>query len=159
MLRLNKLSDYALVVMQYVASHPTEPLHTTRELAKATHLPAPTVVKILKLLLDSDLLISQRGINGGYALARPSSQISIAEIVEAVEGAMGFTECHTSPGRCDLEGRCRIQVNTRIISKMIRQTLSAISLADLAALRSVAVKSPSRTSLITSITMRPGAVQ
>lgn len=159
MLRLNKLTDYALVVMQYVASHPREPLHTTRELAKATHLPATTVVKILKLLLDSDLLISQRGMNGGYTLARPASQISIAEIVEAVEGAMGFTECQTSPGRCDLEGRCRIQVNTRIISQMIRQTFSAISLADFTTLRSVVVKSPKRTSLITSITMHPGAVQ
>lgn len=159
MLRLNKLSDYALVVMQYVASHPMESLHTTRELAKAIHLPATTVVKLLKLLLDGNLLVSQRGMNGGYALARPSSQISIAEIVEAVEGAMGFTECHTSPGRCDLEGRCRIQVNARIISQMIRQTLGAISLADLTTLRSVVVKSPNRTSLITSITMRPGAVQ
>ncbi len=159
MLRLNKLSDYALVVMQYVASHPLESLHTTRELAKATHLPATTVVKILKLLLDSDLLISQRGINGGYALARPSSQISIAEIVEAIEGVMGFTECHTSPGHCDLEGRCRIQVNASIISQMIRQTFSAISLADFTVLRSVVVKSPNRNSLIASITMRPGAVQ
>lgn len=159
MLRLSKLSDYALVVMQYVSSHPAEALHTTRELATATHLPPTTVVKLLKLLLDADLLTSQRGMNGGYALSRSSSQISIAAIIEAVEGKMGFTECQTSPGRCDLEGRCRIQVNTRIISQMIRQTLGAISLADLTALRGVMVKSPSRTSLITSITMRPGAVQ
>ena len=159
MLRLNKLSDYALVVMQYVASHPTASLHTTRELAKATHLPATTVVKLLRLLLDGNLLISQRGMNGGHALARPSSQISIAEIVGAIEGPVGFTECYISPGSCDLEGRCRIQVNTRIISQMIQQTLSAISLADLATLRGVVVRSPNRTSLIASITMHPGAVQ
>ena len=159
MLRLNKLSDYALVVMQYVSSHPASALHTTRELAKATHLPTTTVVKLLKLLLDADLLTSRRGVNGGYTLSRSASQISITAIIEAVEGRMGFTECQTSPGLCDLEGRCRIQVNARIISEMICQTLSAISLADLTALRSVAIKSPSRTSLIASITMRPGAVQ
>lgn len=159
MFRLNKLADYALVVMQYVASHPEEPLHTTRSLAKATHLPATTVVKVLKLLLDSKLLISHRGVNGGYALTRPPSQISVAEIVEAIEGPMGFTECDTAPGRCDLEGRCAIQFNTRVIGKMVQQTLHSISLSDLTALHSVIVKSPNPKSLITAITLRPGALQ
>lgn len=159
MFRLNKLADYALIVMQYVATHPGEPLHTTRSLAKATHLPATTVVKVLKLLLDSGLLISHRGVNGGYALTRSPSQISIAEIVEAIEGPVGFTECDTAPGRCDLEGRCPIQSNTRVIGKMVQQTLHSISLSNLTALHSVVVKAPNRGSLITSITLRPGAVQ
>lgn len=159
MFRLNKLADYALVVMQYVASHPDEPLYTARSLAKATHLPVPTVVKVLKGLLEHGLLISHRGVKGGYASARPATQISLAEIIEAIEGPMGFTECAITPGRCDLEGRCRIQANTRIIGQMIEQTLKSISLADLTALLRVAARAPNHRSLITSIALRSGGVQ
>jgi FeS assembly SUF system regulator len=159
MFRLNKLADYALVVMQYVASHPDERLYTARSLAKATHLPVPTVVKVLKGLLDHDLLVSHRGVKGGYAPARSATQISVAEIIEAIEGPMGFTECAIAPGRCDLEGRCRIEANTRIIGQMMQQTLKSISLSDLTALLSVAARAPNRRSLITSITLRPGGVQ
>jgi len=159
MFRLNKLADYALVVMQYVATHPNEPPYTARSLAKATHVPAPTVVKVLKGLLDHDLLVSHRGVKGGYAPARPATQISIAEIIEAIEGPMGFTECAIAPGRCDLEGRCRIQANTRIIGEMMHQTLKSISLSDLTALRSIATRVPNRESLVTSITLRSGRVQ
>lgn len=159
MFRLNKLADYALVVMQYVASSPNEPLHTARSLAKATHLPVPTVVKVLKGLLDHGLLVSRRGVKGGYAAARSAKQISVADIIEAIEGPMGFTECAVAPGRCDLEGRCRIQANTRIISQMMQQTLEGISLSDLNALLSVAARVPNRTSLITSITLRSRGVQ
>jgi DNA-binding IscR family transcriptional regulator len=72
---------------------------------------------------------------------------------------MGFTECAIAPGRCDLEGRCRIEANTRIIGQMMEQTLKSISLADLTALLSVAARPPNRRSLITSITLRPGGVQ
>jgi len=91
MFRLNKLTDYALVVMQYLAGHPEEALHTARSLAKATNLPVPTVVKLLKELQDNGLLVSYRGAKGGYAPSRSPSQISVAEIIEAIEGSMGFT--------------------------------------------------------------------
>lgn len=159
MFRLNKLADYALVVMQYVASHPDERLYTARSLAKATHLPVSTVVKVLKALLDHELLISHRGVKGGYASARSPSQISVAEIIEAIEGPMGFTECAVVPGRCELEGRCRIQANTQIIGQMMEQTLKSISLSDFTALLSVAAKAPIRKGLITSITLPSGGVQ
>jgi FeS assembly SUF system regulator len=131
MFRLNKLTDYALVVMQHVASHPEEPLHTARGLAAATELPVPTVVKILKELLDHRLLVSHRGVKGGYAPARCPSEISVAEIVEAFEGSIGFTECATAPGRCDLEGRCKVQSNSAVIGRALQQALGSITLSDL----------------------------
>ena len=159
MFRLNKLADYALVVMQYVASHPEERLHTARSVATATHLPAPTVVKTLRVLLDHNLLISHRGAKGGYAPARPSSQISLSEIIEAIEGPMGFTECATAPGRCGLEGRCRIQTNSRVIGHILQQTLGNISLSDLTALRNIEPRVPNRRGNLTSITLNSGRVQ
>jgi FeS assembly SUF system regulator len=133
MFRLNKLTDYALVVMQHVASHPEEPLHTARGLAAATELPVPTVVKILKELLDHRLLVSHRGVKGGYAPARKPSDISVAEIIEAFEGSIGFTECATAPGRCELEGRCKVQDNSVIIGQVLQRALGNISLSDMTA--------------------------
>jgi FeS assembly SUF system regulator len=133
MFRLNKLTDYALVVMQYVASHPEEPLHTARGVAAATELPVPTVVKVLKELLDHRLLVSHRGVKGGYAPARLPSQISVAEIIEAFEGSIGFTECATAPGRCELEGRCNVQDHSVIIGHALQKALGNITLSDLAA--------------------------
>lgn len=159
MFRLNKLADYALVVMQYIASSPEPPPYTARTLAKATHIPVPTVVKVLKSLLEHGLLVSYRGIRGGYAPARPAAQISVAQIIEAIEGPLGFTECAIAPGQCELEGRCRIQANTRIIGQMMQETLRSISLSDLSALLSAAASASRRKGLITSITMPSGRVQ
>lgn len=157
MFRLNKLTDYALVVMQYVARHPEEPLHTARGLAAATDLPVPTVVKILKELLDHRLLVSHRGVKGGYAPARLPSQISVAEIVEALEGSFGFTECVTAPGRCELEGRCDVQDHSVIIGLALQKALENITLSDLAATLHPIASARSRkrrnhSNIVTSIT-------
>lgn len=157
MFRLNKLTDYALVVMQYVASHPEEPLHTARGLAAATELPVPTVVKVLKELLDHKLLVSHRGVKGGYAPARLPSQISVAEIIEAFEGSIGFTECATAPGRCELEGRCNVQDHSVIIGHALQKALGNITLSDLAAKVGPAATRRSRgnrnhSNIVTSIT-------
>ena len=151
MFRLNKLTDYALVVMQYVASHPEEPLHTARGLAAATKLPLPTVVKILKELLDHRLLVSHRGVKGGYAPARLPSQISVAEIIEALEGSIGFTECATAPGRCELEGRCKVQDNSVIIGQALHKALGDISLFDLTARLDAGARPRKQSNVVTSI--------
>src|SRR6185437_1836308 len=157
--RLNKLADYALVVMEYVTSHPEGHPHTARSVAEATHLPAPTVVKILKKLVDSNLVISQRGVKGGYTAARNSALTSVAEVIEAMDGPMGLTECATAPGRCELEGRCRIEANVRVIGRVLRQTLRGISLSDLTALLNVTPKLPNPKNILTSISLSSGGVQ
>ncbi|HET8638289.1 MAG TPA: SUF system Fe-S cluster assembly regulator [Acidobacteriaceae bacterium] len=159
MFRLNKLADYGLVVMEYVASQPEGHLHTARSVAEATHLPAPTVVKILKKLLDRGLLVSHRGVKGGYMAARASSLISVAEVIEAIDGPLGLTECATAPGRCELEGRCRIEANFRVIGRLLHQTLRGISLSDLTALLNVTPKLPNPKNILTSISLSSGGVQ
>lgn len=154
MFRLNKLADYALVVMEYIASRPEEELHTARSLADATHLPMPTVVKLLKKLSDRDLLVSHRGVKGGYTLPRHANAISLVEVIEAIEGPLGFTQCATRPGQCELEGICRLQNNFGVIGRVIRQTLSSINLSDLTRLLNVAAKVPTHGNVLTSITLR-----
>lgn len=159
MFRLNKLTDYGLVVMQYLGSRPKAALHTTRELVAATQLPPATVVKILKALLDHKLLISYRGIKGGYALARPPSEISLAEVVEALEGPIGFTECATAPGYCGLEGICGVQRNSHVISRALQQTLEGITVSDLATSLRLGTRAPSHGHVLTAITLGTGRVQ
>jgi FeS assembly SUF system regulator len=131
MFRLNKLTDYAVVVMTYIAGCPEPPLHTARELAGSTQLPLATVGKVLRSLLDHRLVISHRGMKGGYALARPAREISMAEIIGAFEGPIGFTECNTTPGCCDLEPSCTVRYNSGIIGKALQHALESIRLSDL----------------------------
>lgn len=159
MLRLNKLTDYSLALMEYVASHPEPGLHTARGIADATHIPQPTVIKILRRLSERGLLKSHRGIKGGYSLTRPPARISLADVIEAMEGPMGFTECATLPGRCELEGRCRVKANFRVIGSVIRQTLGNISLSDLTTLLNMATRMPNRKNIISAITLSSGGVQ
>src|SRR5215471_17409204 len=104
MIRLAKLTDYGLVLMTIMARQSLAANHTARDLAASSRLPLPTVSKVLKQLLQSGLLISHRGTKGGYGLAKSPADISVAEIVTAMEGPIALTECSTdTTGLCDLE--------------------------------------------------------
>lgn len=131
MLRLNKLTDYAIVLMTYIASTPEPSLHSARELASGTQLPVATVGKVLRELLDHRLLTSHRGMKGGYTLARSADEISVAEIITALEGPVGFTECNTTPGCCDLEPSCTVRYNSAVIGRALQEALENIRLSDL----------------------------
>ena len=131
MFRLNKLTDYAVVVMTYIARSAEPSLHTARELAAGTQLPSATVGRVLRGLLDHRLVNSHRGMKGGYALARPAREISLAEIIGAFEGPIGFTECNTTPGCCDLERSCTVRYNSGVIGKALQHALQSIRLSDL----------------------------
>jgi len=97
-----------------------------------SRLPLPTVSKLLKELLQSGLLISHRGMKGGYSLAKEPHDISVAEIVAALEGPIALTECSTDiSGLCDLERYCPIKSNQRIISQVVRGALEKVMLSDL----------------------------
>ena len=95
MIRLGKLTDYGLVLMTYIAHSHDRSLHTARDLAVESRLPLPTVSKLLKELLQGGLLVSQRGIKGGYSLAREPREISVAEVIAVLEGPIALTECST----------------------------------------------------------------
>jgi FeS assembly SUF system regulator len=131
MFRLNKLTDYGIVLMTYVAGKPQTALHTAREMAMGTHMHAATVGKIVRELVEHGLLVSQRGVKGGYALARPAETISVADIIDALEGPVGFTECYSTPGCCELETSCTVRSNSQVISRALRRTLEEIRLTDL----------------------------
>src|SRR5271166_1891278 len=92
MVRLGKLTDYGLVLMTCIGRGERAPLRTARDLARESKLPLSTVSKLLKELLQSGLLIAHRGIKGGYILAREPHQISVLEIIAAIEGPMALTE-------------------------------------------------------------------
>jgi FeS assembly SUF system regulator len=131
MFRLNKLTDYGIVLMAHVAQSPEETPHTARDLAKATKLPLPTVGKLLRQLSERGLLSSHRGTKGGYNLARDAGKISVAEIVLALEGPIGFTECSVEKGLCNRERSCSIKSNSQIIGDALRDALGHVSLFDL----------------------------
>lgn len=130
MLRLSKLTDYGTVVMTVLAQHP-EQRRNAAELAEDTHLSAPTVSKILKTLAHERLLTSSRGAHGGYRLARAPEDISMADIIAALEGPIALTECAELEGRCTIEPLCSVRTNWQRINAVIRDALSDISLADM----------------------------
>ena len=131
MLRISKLADYGTVVMVYLARHVQE-LCNARDIALHTHLTVPTVSKILKRLTSAGLLTSVRGVAGGYRLRRPAAEISVAQIIFALEEHRGFTECSVQPNDCSLQRVCTIQGNWRLISHAIETALDSVSLDTLA---------------------------
>ncbi|PJD92636.1 MAG: SUF system Fe-S cluster assembly regulator [Legionella sp.] len=131
MLRISKLADYGTVVMVYLAKHAQE-LCNARDIALHTHLSVPTVSKILKRLTSAGLLISVRGVAGGYRLQRSAASISVSQIIYALEEHKGFTECSLQPNDCSLQGVCTIQGNWRLISQAIETALNSVSLDALA---------------------------
>lgn len=130
MLRISRLTDYATVVMTCLAASPDEVL-STAQIAECTRLELPTVSKLLKQLGRAGLVESFRGVNGGYRLARPAKDINLAEIVEALEGPLGMTECSVSAGQCDFESHCSVRGNWQRINQTVDSALKAMSLADM----------------------------
>ena len=131
MLRISKLADYGTVVMVHLAKHPQD-LCNARDIALHTHLSVPTVSKILKRLTGAGLLTSVRGVTGGYRLQRPTTEISVSQIIYALEEHRGFTECSLQPNDCSLQGVCAVQGNWRLISQAIETALNSVSLDALA---------------------------
>lgn len=132
MLRLSKLTDYSTVIMFYMARQPDR-VCSAAEAATAVGLTVPTASKILKLLARRGLLVSRRGANGGYILARPPEQISVAQVVEAMEGRFGMTECSAENGFCPQEAACMAREPWQYINRVIRRTLERVTLADMTA--------------------------
>jgi FeS assembly SUF system regulator len=130
MLRVSKLTDYATVVMTCLAESGDEVL-SAQLLAERARLETPTVSKVLKQLASAGLVDSWRGVNGGYRLAREPVAISVADIVTAMEGPIGMTECCTHSGSCDHESHCGVRVNWQRISDAIRAALEGVTLADM----------------------------
>ena len=132
MLRISKLTDYGIVLLTHMARD-ERPIHNARDMASTSQLPLPTVSKVLKMLGRAGLLVSHRGVKGGWSLARHPTEISVAEILTAIEGPIGLTECSTScGGGCELEPVCPVRNNWRKINQVIRDSLEDLSLFHMA---------------------------
>lgn len=146
MLRMSKLADYATVVMTLMAQAPDE-ARSAPGIAAAVDLELPTVSKILKKMVRTGLLLSQRGPKGGYRLARRPEAISVADIICAIEGMpLGLTECSSMSGLCSREARCAVRTNWQRISDEIRRSLERVTLAELAQEAPLPVAVPARIS-------------
>ena len=131
MIRITKQTDYGIVLLSHLAAQPGR-LFTAPELASEAGLPLPMVSKILKALARQQLLRSQRGVKGGYCLALAPEEISIARVIEAIEGPIGITECiDDAPGHCGLAEVCGVRSNWNRINQAIREALDQISLTEM----------------------------
>ena len=131
MLRITKQTDYGIVLLTRMAGEPGRQLNAP-ELAAEVQLPLPTVSKILKLLARDGLLVSHRGVKGGYSLAQPPERVTVAAIIASLEGPIAMTECiDDGPDACLQEGHCATQANWQVINRAIRNALEGITLRDM----------------------------
>ena len=161
MFKLGKLTDYGTVVMTALAADPAR-VHSAHEIAEATHVSAPTVSKLLKQLAKAGLVEALRGVRGGYRLARAAEQITVADIVGAIEGPIALTECSVHVGLCSIESSCATSANWRLINTAIQQALGAVTLAQMSAPVSAPLIGPPngparRTDSTFPLTFHPGA--
>jgi len=131
MIRLSKLTDYAIVVLSEMARQ-VGTVHTVAHLADRTGVPAPTVAKLMKAMTPAGLTTSQRGAAGGYALSRPADAISIAEIITALDGPIALTACvDGADSQCGVEQLCPMRGGWEKVNRAIRGALEEVSLADM----------------------------
>lgn len=131
-MRLSSLADYAVVMMSAAARHSVGARLSATSLAAETGVPLPTAQKLMGKLAGAGLLTSARGAGGGFRLARPVTEISIADIVEAVEGPIAMTACVEGRRDCELEGNCRMKPHWSVVNSAVKGALSGVTLAALA---------------------------
>ncbi len=137
-MRLSSMADYAVVMMCAAARHcgchaADRPLLSAQQLAAETGLPAPTVQKLVSKMSAAGLLKSVRGARGGLKLARPAAAISLADVIEAVEGPIAMAACSGhGRGDCTLEGACMVRPHWPAVDAALRAALSSVSLVQLA---------------------------
>ncbi|MEO1647205.1 MAG: SUF system Fe-S cluster assembly regulator [Pseudomonadota bacterium] len=141
-MRLSNLADYAVITMSQAATHCGDGRVSAAELASETGLPVPTVQKLVSKLTAAGLLRSVRGAKGGLQLGRPAAAISVADIVEAVEGPIALTACIEDAGCCDYEAGCRIKPHWPMINEALRDALAGITLETLRTLPGTSNRTP-----------------
>lgn len=132
-MRLSNMADYGVVVMSAAARHCGSTRVSATDLAGETGLALPTVQKLVSMMSKAGLLRSARGTGGGIQLARPAAAISLADIIEAVEGPIAMTSCvDTGSHSCVMEGKCNVQPHWGVVNTAVRGALSNINLTSLA---------------------------
>jgi Rrf2 family protein len=132
MLRLSKKADYALLAMRHLAAHADREAVSARELAETYDIPPELLAKVLQRLVRANLLASHQGIRGGYGLAREPSAVSVADVIQAIDGPLTVTACSEFDHSCDQYAKCNIRDPLWRIKDRIVSALSATSVAELA---------------------------
>ncbi len=157
MLRIGKLTDYAMLILTQMAREPDAVLSAT-VLAEMLHLSTPTVSKILKILCDAGLVSSVRGADGGYHLAREAQNITVADVITAMEGAIAMTECCEGSNLCALDSMCALRDNWRKINKIVHSLLAGFTIMDMMAPLSINKTGSSRLEF-TPACFKPGQLR
>lgn len=132
MLRLSNFADYGVVIMT-AAARAEGSLVAASQVSGMTAIPVPTVAKLMNHLARAGLLVSHRGVAGGFALARPAAEISLADIVEAIDGPIALTHCCTDHREtCELLSHCAVRIHWEPVNRAVREALTRVSLATLA---------------------------
>ena len=131
-MRLTHLADYAVVLMTAAARYPAGARLSATELSADTGVPLPTTQKLMGQLTTAGLMTSVRGAGGGFALARAAETITLADIVEAVEGPIAMTVCAEGRTDCALDAHCMVKPHMGVVGNAIRGALGAVSLTELA---------------------------
>lgn len=136
MLRLSKKADYALIAMKHLATRAdraTAPSSSAREIAELYDIPIELLAKVLQRLVRRGLLASQQGTRGGYQLARTPSQISVADVIQAIDGPVTVTACSTEESQCDQFAKCNVRDPLWRVRERILTALGECTIAELAA--------------------------
>ena len=144
MLRLSKKADYALIAMKHLAQKSGAPSTSAREIAEQYDIPIELMAKVLQRLVRTGLLVSTQGTRGGYTLGRPSATISVADVIQAIEGPFTVTACSTDNSDCEQYGKCSIrdplwQIRERIVAALGTVTIAEMANDNVAAASAVAV--------------------
>jgi len=130
MLRLSKKADYALIAMAHLALKPGSA--SAREIAENYEIPTELMAKVLQRLARRNLLTSQQGARGGYTLARAATGISVADVIQAIDGPVAVTACSSHADRCGQFAKCNVRDPLWRISDIIVSALSRTSVSELA---------------------------
>jgi len=130
MLRISKLTDYATIILGYLARYPDK-IMSAASISQQVHLTPATVSKILKILAEAKLIQAFRGSQGGYQLAHPAKEITVAHVIAALEGDPAITECCGQESTCSLDSFCTIKDNWKVVNKLLYAALASISLSDM----------------------------
>ena len=131
MLRLSKKADYALMAVKHLAVT-ASPSTSAREIAEQYDIPVELMAKVLQRLVRGGLLISTQGTRGGYTLGRPPAAMSVADVIQAIDGPFSITACTTDKHDCDQYTKCSIRDPLWQIKERITATLDRVTIAELA---------------------------
>lgn len=134
MLKIGKLTDYAIIILEFMARGNPGKVYAAPELADAVKLAIPTVSKVLKQLTKNRIIRSTRGVHGGYTLIATPAMTNVALIIQAMEGPIALTECETADRKgCEQSGSCQARQSWEVINRAVCSALESVSLADMVA--------------------------